>query len=459
MRTVLAQVEHEPVGAFSGPMLAALEAGNGEPFTCLTITPAGVGAFRFATRALGISGLGYFRGGIISIGEVSQDVSERTQGLSTLSTDVEIADDAGLSLHKVVASFQARLRGATVFLQDGVLTNPYPPAAVKSGDWYTRFAGVLDSWEMTEPNVWRFGFRTNDQALRGDFPKRRITAIDWPNAFHLETGQLEPIVMGIHSALGLSGKGMIACLRVDGVGFVYLVSRGIVSVPRVYADGTLKTVTTDYTITFPVVNGYRYTCIDFVSDPGSAAITCDVTGLTDKGDGTGTVITGPIEIALHVLSQFIYGDWKDGAWLSPDTAPVDLDSAWSTSQWFLRRGFEASLYIGDKLTTGVSLLDGLCESFEFRAYWTEDGKIAFAPLDHGIDRLYFDRPWSRGPLTDDQGIAFPQNAQQINDKVSISYVPSNADGGFKRSLDMEDYRVAAQSKLNRETSWSAARIQ
>ena len=46
-------------------------------------------------------------------------------------------------------------------------------------------------------------------------------------------------------------------------------------------------------------------------------------GIESVGDSTGTLLTSPPDILRHMLENFVYGDWQQGAWLATPTFPDD----------------------------------------------------------------------------------------------------------------------------------------
>jgi hypothetical protein len=78
-------------------------------------------------------------------------------------------------------------------------------------------------------------------------------------------------------------------------------------------------------------NGHRYCLIRGLAgepDPddcasGEKTLTCNVLGIETVGDGTGTVITSLLQIYLHFLRNWGFGDYQTGAWLDSPTFPAD----------------------------------------------------------------------------------------------------------------------------------------
>jgi hypothetical protein len=454
MHALYAQ-EPQPIGRFSGPFLAELEKHAGQRLFTVCELTAPWGTERWSNRPISHSTLGTYLGRVLSFDPVAMDVSERTNSLAARETGLELADH-DFRFSKRVAAYRSRMRLSPAVLRIGA-------RGIPESAWYTYFTGVLDAWPMTQAQDWHLSFRTNDLPLKSDFPKVKITLGDYPNA-NVETalGKFSQLVYGVHDSNGVTTPpgGAVTALHVDTALFTYELSLGwMLSVPAVYADGVVATVGS-YSITHPLVNGRRRTHIVFTATQGEKVITADVSGLTDRGDGTGTLITRPAAVLQHWLVNFLYGDWMDGTYLSPDTAPVDTRLFWETDQFLTRKAHVAAKVLGgDSQTTGFQALEEWCDSYEIKARWTEQGKLGVTPLNHGLNSFQAGpRPWFKGPGEDLGGFSLPQNTRAIANRISVQYLFQPASGQFMQSLDVEDLGVSENSIITRELAYSADQL-
>jgi hypothetical protein len=196
------------------------------------------------------------------------------------------------------------------------------------------------------------------------------------------------------------------------------------AVPRVYKNGTLLTLTTDYVLSYPIRGGKQFTSIDLVAAITAAdIITCDIDGLEDVGDGSGQLITNLVDQHLHWLVNFAFADHRIGLWNDPADYPIDLDSFARCSDFaaaFLPPGSQrfGGTAVSEKISDGQQrfLGTGLC----FRPYWSEHGELALGFIDHrfhGFTSPGFDSDvaavFVRG-LVEEIGTSFGENDEASN---------------------------------------------
>jgi hypothetical protein len=252
---------------------------------------------------------------------------------------------------------------------------------VDPGDWYA-WTYLIEAVPQPSQLLWAFQLGLDALALKRDaaVPKGVINASDWPSSSVEVRGLPLPILYGRVSSANVANNGAIPCYLVDAAGFRYLVCAGrALSVDTVYKDGT-PVAAANYAITYPEVNGRTVTLIDFTATQGSSSITCDATGYDSVGDGTGSLIDDPAAGIAHLFTNFVYGDWKSGAWLSATDTPFD-DTSWAAT-FFSDRGYKLSAYVGGAKRRGLDLMNDLLKSFEARACWTPSGKTALKVEDY-----------------------------------------------------------------------------
>jgi len=257
-------------------------------------------------------------------------------------------------------------------------------------DWYTHLVGILDRSSSGDGGYSQtLHIRANDTPLQGNTPKATFLPAEFGDALPPTWNTFIPILYGSHSAADLTSKGMVVAINwsYDAVeGYRYSPMLGVAKgVPRVYINGVLATITTDYVISYPI-RGKQITSIDLVADPGAdAIITCDIDGIEDVGDGTGELIVNPVAQLRHYLANFAFGDWRHGAWNSPEDHPIDLPTFAESESFADAFGFAGSMRFGGD-ADAQKIADVLQQFFSswpcFRPFWSEDGKISIRPIDH-----------------------------------------------------------------------------
>lgn len=324
-------------------------------------------------------------------------------------------------------------------------------------DWPLQFTGVLESWNRPagRPGHWQLAMRTDDRPLRRQGPGRKIGHVDFPDAPAASIGKVVPIIAGKHDSRRLSGTGAVPAIPVSQQGTQHLLAaHACWAVPRVYADGVLL-ATSAYAVTAPVINGRRYTRIDFVSAMGNASIACDVYGLEMNGDGTGDLVVNPIEQLRRMLTAWWFADYQSGAYPSESGAPIE-SASWDTVRDFLgTEDARGSRYV-DAVATGFDLLQQCLETSWLYAWVTPGGKIALGYDDHRRTTVYFDDPWLRDwETTRDFGSHY--DGANVIDRVKADFGREAASGNLLASLEVRDPAVQKDAPLPVQLVWSEAR--
>jgi hypothetical protein len=385
------------------------------------------------------------------LGKSGASVSERTSGLAAREFQIELEDAAG-DFRSLVARYSNRLRRSTVTARIGV-------PEVDASDWCPHFTGLLDSWDRSGPASWTLQCTCDDLPLQAKFPKHPFLASDWPLCAPDILGKFAPIVVGVHNSNGVqsaSGTGMVPTYPVDSALYRHVISLGkLRAVVPVYGDGVAISAS-DYSIVYvTTASGRVWTCVQFnVSTHEAKTITVDCEGLTDKGDGTGAVISNPVRQLQLLLANFVFGDWKSGDWLTPTI--LDLPAWWEASLYADRKGFEGSLYYGGGQDTGQAAVDAW-GSWGIKPLWSGEGKIALAVLDHSAQEYSGDAvPWVRG-RGDLRTFKLSTGTRQILSEVTVQYLPSAADGRTFESLKLRDLDVLDEAPASLSMGQSAAR--
>jgi len=389
------------------------------------------------------------RGGISRAGAA---VSERTGGLSSREFSTAIEDTSG-EFRVLVARYANRLRRSTVVARIGI-------PGVAQDDWCPHSTGILDSWEKAGAASWTLQYRTDDLPLTTKFPTAAFTASDWPNCDPDILGKFAPIVLGIHNSNGVqsaSGTGMVPTFHVDTALYRHAISLGkLKAVVPVYGDGVAISAG-DYSIVYvTTASGRDWTVVQFnVSTHEAKAITVDCQGLTDMGDGSGSVVTNPVKQLQLLLANFVFADWRAGAWLAPSL--LDLPAWWDAALYADRKGFEGSDYYGATQTTGQAAIESWAGTWKLKPWWTGEGKIALAILDHSLQEYLGDAlPWIRG-RGDLRSFKLSTDTRQIASEVLVQYLPIASGGGMGETMKLQDLDVVDVASRSITMPQSAAR--
>jgi len=370
---------------FSAAYRAALLAGAKPVPILVAEWPSGTVRYSVAARGIG----GYpLEPRLIGGQAVTSAIPIKPGGLSFPEASISLADTDGEISRLIEAG--ADPRGSTWTMLRAI-------PGLAEVDWFTLFSGVFDRAQDGDGGFSQdISLVANQTPLRGNGDKSQFLKAEFPLAPATTWGRFIPRVYGTHSAENLHGKGMVEaiCHTYDateptGERYRYTPTMGIAAgIPRVYADGVIQALTTDYVITYPIRGGKQLTSIDFTDAhaPGpDIVVTCDIEGLEDVGDGSGDTIVNPVAQWRHDLANFCFGDYRRGAWNDPEDYPIDLATFAESEAFADAFAFLGSMRFGGgteapKITDRMQrwLSTWLC----FRPFWTEQGKLAIRPLDH-----------------------------------------------------------------------------
>lgn len=445
------------MGLFSAAFKAATatKAGAESIFTVVDIAfPAGAGGtLRLTADAPGY-GSRLAQGRLPAVEQVASRISPRVSDFGKQVVRITLADTDQAVAKILTGRYDCRRSSVKVM---------WGHPSVAESDWYTDFTGILDDWSFNGKQT-QLSATTDDRVLQGYIPRRQILKGWAPNAPATELGKYVPIVLGIHDSQGLA-LGMLPAIPYSisaTTGYRYVVSLGqCKSVPRVYKNGTLQTVTTHYTITYPSLGGLVLTSIDFVgATVATDRIQCDVEGLTDTGLSSGNVMTAPTDLLKWMLNNLVYGDWNGGTYLTG--APIDAELFARTASYQAAFRGESSKYLGGttEQTTGQALFNEWLRShLMIRGRWSNLGKIGVFPLDHRW------APYSADLQVNEEDtletLSLENSAEAIASKLSLEYLYGQADGKFWQALELQDL---ARWQIERVTesfafAWSASRFQ
>jgi len=448
------------MGLLSSQLLTELSKPNPAASVAMEIDLPG-GTQRYAGRHVNVAGQGTFLGKI------------RDQGFGALIFDASDKDNRLVQVQFQVTFIDKDLTFANVLEGSGGNSVRNSAARVKLSshnvayaNWFTVFAGIVSSWQLArgDPISFTVTLSPKDQALRAPFPKTAIMASDFPNALATLYSSFVPIIYGTHDSTGTSGTGMVPCYCVKTSGNTqWLVAMGwLQNVNRVYSNGTLQS-SNNYTVSHPLINGRRYTRVDFTSSPpaSSATVTADVAGLESFGDGSGYVLQGA-EALKHLLVNFVYGDWQSGTWLADATAPIDVTSFTTAQAWLRRMGIQLSSrwYGGASQTQGRVPLDEFCATKQLFPFWTNAGNLAVLPHDLTDPTIYYSGTQlifeGAGEVL---GIFEPTwDVVNVEDRINTQYVYGSAGAQHLKQLEVRNLLVSENVSEARQALWNHASV-
>lgn len=226
--------------------------------------------------------------------------------------------------------------------------------------------------------------RVRDDALQALIPPGRITRNAYPNLpdDSASTGQAQAFVIGLLSSLGYSGdRGMMAAPLCDRLLHDYLLGVGRLNPLAVYSGGVRKVQGTDWELVVLIGRDARLASfVRFIEDQGDAVVTWDGYGLTSNGQVGGPIIDNPALALKFFLNNAVFGDWRRGEYLTG--APLSEPHFAQLGAFLSALGHKASYYADSEPRAGSVSLEQFLSSFNVCAFWTADGLLAVAPLDH-----------------------------------------------------------------------------
>lgn len=430
------------MGKLSAAMKAELGRADGQWCDLFSFT-LGATTYRYSRTGNHMAGVGLYEPKILERGPVTRGVQQRYNAVEFQTVDLLI-DDTDQSFSQIVEGASGNsLRSATAVLQ---VASPN----VASANWHTMFTGRIYSVTQPQPLQWQITLGQNALPLeRESCSKGKVEVSDWPNSALDARDAALPLLYGRISSANGANNGAVPCLCVDQVGFRFLVCAGWAkAVDTVYVNGS-PVAAADYTITHPIINGRRFTLIDFASAPASNTVTCDAQGYEDVGDGSGALILNPAEMARHILHNHIYGDYRDGAYSTG--APLDSAAFTALASFFTDRGYEASAYVASR-RRGQEILNDFLNSFEVKTFWRADGTLAVKVEDFTEFAYVTDLVVYEPQIL---GWTLRQATENIVDSIDAQWAMTPT-GGYQQSLTVKDLRTGESAPESLELPYSPA---
>jgi hypothetical protein len=373
------------------------------------------------TVKYGAAGFGSLTGGsysprVLSWGSLDRQVSDRGGTIAAAETSFDLADTDRVFARVTEGALRESVVGSTVVIK-------HADPLLASSSWYTGFTGVLAKWLWPEPMRASIVARTDDLALRRKVPRSTwlLGPADWPNILAEAVGKYASIVYGSQDSGPYNKTGMVECHCVNTSTFQYVVAAGLVNVGQVYADG----VAAGFGQKTEFRGGKTFTTVIMAADQGVKRLTADVYGYDCVTPGGGSMTTNPALILAHFLSNFCFGDWQTGAWLST-SARIDATYLAAAVTDFTARGVRGGRVVSDA-SNGYDQIREWLQTFEYKGWWTGLGALAFRaedPTDTGIyvasPRAINEADWSEA--YDDQAVVTDLVANYNYQPVESQYM-------------------------------------
>jgi hypothetical protein len=383
-------------------------------------------------------------GKILRWGPIARGVTSRGHSLQSDTVDVTISD-TDREFAMLVTGTQGHLvEGSRMRLYREV----HDEGSTKLWD------GYLESWNQTAPLAWTLSIPVEDRPLRREVtPKAHLNVGIWPQVHPSAANLRAPIVYGKHSSISVTNEGFLDAVYVDVKRFRYLVGVGVLkAITCVYVDGSPASPD-DYSVINPIVDGRIYTAVEFNAGLDAATVSVDCEGLTDAGAGGGTLLENPIDIIENLLHSFVWGDWKQGAWLS--AAP--LETLTTLKAWFTNRSWRSSYRIPCPIK-GLEIVSSFCESHELMPFWTANGDLNFRVEDPNAHDYAGDQTFR---TSHQKVFKLDYAGDRLADRIEGEYVRDEIAGQFAEQLQVRDVvleeveeRIPTLERV--DLDWSAA---
>jgi len=386
------------------------------------------------SEAWAAASAGMYEGRVVQSGSIERSVSDSGFNLPDDSATVTIHDDVARTLEQVLmGSAVGSIAGTAARIKLASKT-------LASSKWFTLFSGVVSSFASPSPFLWTFSLKRDDKALKSLISIPAIQSYDWPNAPSDSLGISANVVYGKHSSTGTAVTGMVPTTYVDNSGFRYLISYGrISSLDAVYVDGVLEAAA-NYALTYVETNGRSWSLVDFTSDQGATAdITVDCEGFETNGDGSsGAVIVNPATQLEHLLTNFVFGTWMTGSWLTTASYPINETYVAEVETYLSDKGIAKGSRVIPGSRKGIDVLNEWCSQFQVASFWTYAGKLAIRVDDHTTTG-YVSAPHFRQEISPEpEARAVTFSSRELVDEVRTEYIYSAADGDFQKQLTVKD---------------------
>lgn len=334
---------------------------------------------RIGTTGYDSDELGQYEPLVRSIGGLTQQGSDRSGRMAARQASVRFTDSTRQFKQIEQGTLAHQIKGSAARIK---LASPDVPAS----SWRPEFVGEVQSWSYPSETGVELVIRTFDRPLKRKAPGPQWTLPppEWPNIDGSAKAQYAPILYGNHDSQVYTNRGLIPLLPVDTVNFWWLLCAGWGGVQRLYLNDVLITAS-DYELLHVTRKGKLYT---LVQDNAAThwkptdKITADATGYENLGDGMGSLITNPADQIVHLLTNFVFHQWKSGRWLGVSNVDPMIDSLLyeQARAWFESRGYAGAFRVTNPID-GYQALATWAQTHGIRVYWTAAGQIGMKVED------------------------------------------------------------------------------
>lgn len=425
----------------TGPMLGAIQ----QRVDTVWLLELGLpgGTRRYSLDGANSASLGHYDGRLLSLGEIHR-ATDRDYRLAAMEVQAEI-DDTDMALGKLAeGSTGHQIPGSTAVIK-------LAAGGVATANWHTEATLLVDKLDFSQKRICTVTMRSDDLALNRAFPRDSILT-DFPRADKTVTGDYATLIYGKYDSGGAGGA--VPLPLVDPTKNWYLVQRGRAkAVDRVCVGGI---VASGWTATNVTVNGRWYTVVAFTVGQGTAAVTADVQGIDNTGDGTGALMENPATQLQHLLGNFVYGDWQSGSLLALTTARLHQAYVDATSTYFTNHGTKGSHRYAGAQRTGLAALEEWCASWRVRPFWTCSGLIGLRFQNPGDTTAPV--AWLRPENHELDPITLPYDTQNVLDRVSVRYHPDAVLDDLTQTLEIRDPSARLAGSMSLDLPWSYAGV-
>lgn len=413
-------------GGSASSFLPIVLPGTGQ-FVCVTITRPDLVTERYSREGF-VSPVGLFEPRISDFGSVTYEQSDPEGNMQSPTCSFRLLDPDNRILQNIVAGVQYIDARVDITLSNGPFL----------------FSGRISDFQPGDQFSWQVGCRPRDRALSNNAPSTVFALQDFPNMDRSLIGKTIPWAWGTYDSAGVGGdRGAVPTFYVNTATFTYLVAFGWVTVMRVYKDKANVAVGGGWTVLHTVINGRRYTLIDWAANQGTSEITADIFGyLRDPNQkpSTGLIDTQqpqnaakqPIqeagEMAVHVLTNLLLSENQTGVFTN--VAHPDIDAAaFAAIDTAITNTipYRFCPYFNQQFT-GYAALNEMSKMMGWVLFWNELGQISVASPWGEPNAGTISTPWVR----EDGDVLDVRRAFQAKDKVARivgSYGQNPADAG------------------------------
>lgn len=427
------------MGLMSTPMLNAIM-GRGRIHIAFELDLPDGSTIRYATADL-MTDSGSYEARLKSWDIAEKRVTPWKPGLSISNSSAVVLDKDRVLSRLFAGEYEGLMAGQAARYK---IISP----DVASADWFPLFNGQFVTWQgrglLPELTI---SLGPNDKPLKSGARLGTITTDLFPRA---SSDALDTPIKAIYGNHAKPNGGALSAARISPT--EWLCSAGFVSdITEVYEDGYASDNAWSYQQS--TRRGRNFSEIVFTSNPGDVAITFDCNGITPNGDGTGAVITNPIDILEHALVNWYFGAYEMGDWLTTagSGAPINATYLSNVSAWMDSYGWVGKHAITQNLS-GYQLINSFAENWRVvPIFWTFAGELGAAEDE------FFTWKDSQSQLMPDHALSdvMTENpSDDLVDRVLIAHRYNDVDGGTSDETKAIDVSRSFNSELTVSHVWN-----